>query len=312
MNGRGWKQGARCGAVAAAVLLFAGIAAASPAMDAAAARARAAGVPPEQVGAIVRRANERLVRTDSVVAGLARLEAAARDGLPTGPIADKILEGLAKRVPADRLGPAVDEVVTRLTTARRALGELSERGALVEEAAEALRRGAPVESLRALSSAARHAPYGAVEPSIRELAELGERGVADELAGRALGTLAAKGYPASVIDSISGQLEDLLAEGGTAPELLGEVHVRALAGRPIERLVDPFAEGGPAVIRDRHARPDGLPGAATAAAAATVRAPVGPEGAAVLAPSPLDRQGAGGAVGEEANGPGKRPGGKKK
>lgn len=312
MNGRGWKQGARCGAVAAAVLLFAGVAAASPALDAAAARARAAGVPPDQVGAIVRRASERLVRTDSVVAGLAQLEAAARDGLPTGPVTDKILEGLAKRIPASRLKPAVEEVVDRLSTARRALGELSERQGVVEEAAEALRRGAPVESLRALSGAARNAPFGAVKPSIRELAELGERGVADELAGRALGTLAAKGYPASVIDSISGQVEELLAEGGTAPELFGEVHLRALAGRPIERLVDPFAEGGSAVIRDRHARPDALPAAPAAAAAAAARASMGGDGPTALAPSPLDRQGTGGAVGEESTPPAKRPGTKKK
>jgi hypothetical protein len=287
------RHGVR-GALVAALLLAAAGAGANRAVDNAASRAIAAGAPVELVRGILRRADASRARPDVVIAGLGQVEAAARDGLPPAPVAEKVLEGLAKGIPAARLTPAAKEVVGRLSTARSALGDLSGKGRLVEEAAEALRRGASTDAVGALARAARGAPAGAVEPTLRELAELGERGVADELAGTALGSLAARGYPASVVDSISGQLDELLAEGGAARDLLGEVRARALAGRPIERLVDPFGEGGPAVIRDRRAVPAG-PSMGGPAGAAALPA----ESGATVAPSPLDRTGTAGAVADD-------------
>lgn len=318
MNGRGAVNGFCRGALVATLLFAAGGAGASRAVDAAAARAIAAGAPASLVRAIVRRADERRAPTNAVVAGLGQVEAAARGGLPPRPVADKVLEGLAKGVPAARLTPAAKEVLGRLSTARNSLGELSARSRLVEEAAEALRRGASPEAVGSLARAARGAPAGVVEPTLRELAELGERGVADELAGAALGTLAAKGYPTTVIDSISGQLDELLAEGGAASDLLGEVRVRAASGRPIERLVDPFGEGGTSVIRDRKARQElspvgGAPIDGAAPAAGTSSAPAALPAADPgkgLGPSPLDRKGTGAAepVVEDPAKPGRRRG----
>ena len=80
--------------------------------------------------------------------------AAARDGLPVRPLWDKALEGGAKRVPADRIAPALAEYAARLGTARGALGTDLPAGAIVA-GADALQRGVPAPALARVREGAR-------------------------------------------------------------------------------------------------------------------------------------------------------------
>jgi hypothetical protein len=105
----------------------------------------------------------------SAVSGLATELAAS--GVPSGPLFNKALEGMAKRVPANRLLPAVRAYGSRLGQARTALGE-SAAISLVVAGADAIQRGVPTEALRSLP---RDRPRSPV--ALLVLAELMESGV---------------------------------------------------------------------------------------------------------------------------------------
>jgi len=95
----------------------------------------------------------------------------AVDGIPDEPLFNKALEGIAKRVPPDRLLPAVRAYGGRLGDARRALGPTAGIPLLVA-GADALQRGVSQEALRALPSDRPRSPV-----ALLVLAELVESGV---------------------------------------------------------------------------------------------------------------------------------------
>ena len=229
--------------------------AAHPAIEAAAARASSAGVPAATVQRIVDRAAARGVPPEAVSAALAAVERAAVSGLPTHGVADKILEGIAKGIPAARLVPVVEEMAARLAESDRALVRLpvglAARPQLVEEGAESLRRGARADALEALAhEAGPKADPGQLSLAIRELGDLAEQRAATPTAGAALGRMIHRGYAAGAVTELSDRVRDALAEGASPDELLSEIAARADAGRPMDRLVDPFADRPGAVVHD--------------------------------------------------------------
>ncbi len=76
----------------------------------------------------------------------------AEQGVPQGPLYNKALEGVAKRVPAQRLLPAVTAFSDRLVQARNAFGPGAD-DALLVAGADALQRGVGPEALRRLGIA---------------------------------------------------------------------------------------------------------------------------------------------------------------
>lgn len=93
------------------------------------------------------------------------------DGIPDEPLYNKALEGVAKRVPPERLLPAVRAYGARLGDARRALGPAAEIPLLVA-GADALQRGVTADALRALPADRPRSPV-----ALLVLAELVESGV---------------------------------------------------------------------------------------------------------------------------------------
>ncbi len=105
-------------------------------------------------------------------------------GIPPEPLFNKALEGLAKRVPSDRLLPAISRYAGQLRLARDAFGEVG-GGPLYVAGADALQRGIDVEILRSLGRREGDSP----EPSpmaVLVLADLVEAGMP---ADRALGVV---------------------------------------------------------------------------------------------------------------------------
>lgn len=92
-------------------------------------------------------------------------------GIPDGPLYNKALEGMAKRVPRDRLLPAVRAYGNRLGQARGALGPGASTP-LVVAGADALQRGVPDDALRSLPRDRPRSPM-----ALLVLAELMENGV---------------------------------------------------------------------------------------------------------------------------------------
>jgi hypothetical protein len=92
-------------------------------------------------------------------------------GIPEEPLFAKALEGAAKRVPPDRLVPAVREYAGRLRLSREALGVDADVPLLVA-GADALQRGVAASALRDLPRDRPRSPM-----AVLVLAELVENGV---------------------------------------------------------------------------------------------------------------------------------------
>ncbi|MFQ5535998.1 MAG: hypothetical protein ACE5GJ_00980 [Gemmatimonadota bacterium] len=94
-----------------------------------------------------------------------------REGVPSEPLYNKALEGAAKRIPPDRLMPAVTDYARRLREARTALGPRADTPLLMA-GADAFRRGIDMKTLRTLARDERPSPM-----AVLVLADLVETGV---------------------------------------------------------------------------------------------------------------------------------------
>ena len=106
------------------------------------------------------------------------------EGIPSDPLFNKALEGMAKRVPAEQLLPAVNRYAFRLREANGAFGEFA-NGPLTVAGADALQRGVEVDALRRLGRGEGGGP-GPSPMAVLVLADLVEDGVPVE---RALGVV---------------------------------------------------------------------------------------------------------------------------
>jgi hypothetical protein len=109
---------------------------------------------------------------------------AAQEGIPTEPLFNKALEGMAKRVPSDLLLPAVTRYSGQLRQSRDAFGDVASSSLLVA-GADALQRGVEIELLRRLGQREEDSA-GPSPMAVLVLADLVEAGVP---ADRALGVL---------------------------------------------------------------------------------------------------------------------------
>jgi hypothetical protein len=108
-----------------------------------------------------------------------------RDGIPAEPLFNKALEGMAKRVPPDRIVPAVSHYATQLRQAREAFQGVGE-GPLYIAGADALQRGVGQDVLRRLGQGQGEGGPPPTPVAVLVLADLVEAGVP---ADRALGVL---------------------------------------------------------------------------------------------------------------------------
>lgn len=160
----------------------------------------------------------------------------ATDGIPEEPLFGKALEGVAKRVPPDRLLPAVRSYARRLGEARGAFGAGAEVPLLVA-GADALQRGVPSDALRGLDSERARSPM-----AVLVLAELVEAGVPTD---RALAVLreamALRARDERILD-IPARVRILIREG-RAPHDAAEAIRRALRRDPGGRIGPPVPPG---------------------------------------------------------------------
>lgn len=184
-------------------------------------------------------------------AALAPVAEAARRGLPASLVANKILEGLAKGVPPERVVAVGRALLERLSEAARLLAAAEQGGlrapadgaATLTDLAGALQDGVRPEVVDALVTAAREARQGseAVVAAARVLGELSRRGVPDA-AARPLGAaLARRG--AGAAGEVAALYDAWRAEGGRdAGRFAAEAASRLDRGLPLDGLVDWFAE----------------------------------------------------------------------
>jgi hypothetical protein len=166
------------------------------------------------------------------------------DGIPDEPLFVKALEGQAKRVPPERLLPAVRAYAGRLGEARQAFG-IDATTPLLVAGADALQRGVPPETLRALPTDRPRSPMAVVV-----LADLLESGVP---ADRALELLRAAMVQRARDDrmlDISARVRRLIRQGLTPQEAIDRVRRNLLRARD-GVIGPPVPPGSEPVIRDR-------------------------------------------------------------
>jgi len=165
-------------------------------------------------------------------------------GIPDEPLFVKALEGQAKRVPADRLLPAVRAYAGRLGEARQAFGVEATTPLLVA-GADALQRGVPPEALRALPADRPRSPMAVVV-----LADLLESGVpADRALELLRDAMAQRARDDRMLD-ISARVRRLIRQGMTPRDAIERVRRNLLRARD-GVIGPPVPPGSEPVIRDR-------------------------------------------------------------
>lgn len=163
-------------------------------------------------------------------------------GVPDEPLYTKALEGAAKRVPPDRLVPAVREYAARLAEARRAFGTGASVPLLVA-GADALQRGVPRDALQSLPSDRPRSPM-----AVLALTELIESGVPRDRAIQILReAIAQRSRDGDVLD-VSARVRQLIRQG-VAPRDAVE-RVRLMLRRDRARVGPAVPPGSEPTTRD--------------------------------------------------------------
>ncbi|MDH3206770.1 MAG: hypothetical protein OEO79_09160 [Gemmatimonadota bacterium] len=165
-------------------------------------------------------------------------------GIPDEPIYVKALEGNAKRVPPDRLLPAVRAYAGRLGEARLAFG-VDATTPLLVAGADALQRGVSPDQLRSLPTDRPRSPM-----AVMVLADLLESGVpADRALAILRDVMTQRARDDRMLD-VSARVRRLIREGLTPQEAIDRVRRNLLRARD-GSLGPPVPPGSEPVIRDR-------------------------------------------------------------
>ncbi len=167
-------------------------------------------------------------------------------GIPGEPLFAKALEGAAKRVPQERLVPAVREYATRLGQAREALGPAADVPLLVA-GADALQRGVSANTLRSFPTDRPRSPM-----ALLVLAELVESGVPiDRALAVVREAMAQRARDERMLD-VSARVRMLIRQG-VAPQDAIE-RVRALMRDRAGNVGPALPPGSDPIVRDRQRR----------------------------------------------------------
>lgn len=146
-------------------------------------------------------------------------------GVPDEPLYNKALEGAAKRVPPDRLVPAVRDYAGRLAEARQALGTGASVPLLVA-GADALQRGVPPGALESLPSDRPRSPV-----AVLALTELMESGVPRDRAIQILREAMSQRAQDGEMLNVSARVRQLIRQGVPPHEAVERVRLMLLRDR---------------------------------------------------------------------------------
>lgn len=173
------------------------------------------------------------------------LEAAARDSLPLHALESKVLEGITKQVPPERIGPVVAQMAMEFRTVRADLRAVLPGVPFTDEeivaSARAVRENVPVNRVAELWGARQAGEPMAV--SVTVLGELVRRGIPAAEAAQAMGQVVRAGVPVDVAAQIPGRVDGALGAAGNPGAALNEA-LRVL-DIPAPRGRGPGGQGPP-------------------------------------------------------------------
>lgn len=153
------------------------------------------------------------------------LDEAVRDSLPVGALESKVLEGVAKRRPAEEIGRVVRDLAQDFRAARAAIRDvLSGRPVAdgeVVAAAMATRQGVSPEALRELLTS--RPDGGSMEIPVTVLTELVRRGVPVGEASAAISQVVRNGVSMQLAAQIPGRVDGAIGSGAPPGQALAAV-----------------------------------------------------------------------------------------
>ncbi len=207
-----------------------------------------AGVPAEDVEIIVERATGRGLGARTITRFLDLGTSAKKDGLPAGPVLDRIEQGLSKGVPADRIQAASDRLVQKLAEARPVVDGLiragvqpragAERDGAITSAARALEKNMSSRDIQNIGAAVQGKKGslalfgGAVETAVYFTGSGMPPGTASHLVTNAV----QKGYSARDLDSLVKQVDREIKRGTKPEDIASKMEREGMQGeRQMER-----------------------------------------------------------------------------
>jgi len=180
------------------------------------------------------------------------------EGIPADPIFNKALEGLAKRVPPDRILPAVSRYAGQLRMARNAFGAMG-TGPHVVAGADALQRGVEANLLQRLGRPEEDTP-GPSPVAVLVLADLVEAGVPADRALDVLRQAMRMRAAEQQMLGISGRVRQLMRQGQSPQDAAEQVRRSLQRGRGGGGVGPPVPPGSEPVTQGRRRNQPGRGG----------------------------------------------------
>jgi hypothetical protein len=215
--------------------------------DQAEVRARAmnainAGVPAEDVGIIVQQAVNHGAEAGTIGRFLDTGAAVKKEGLPVNVILDRIEQGLAKRVPSERIAQASEQLAQKLAAARPLVDGIikdgmtarksSEREDAIGAAARALEKSIPPEAVQEIGIAVRE--KGGSLPlftrSMDAAAYFTGSGMSSKTASNLVRHALEAGYSERDLDGMVKQVDAELRKGAKAEDAASKMERDTLQG----------------------------------------------------------------------------------
>ncbi len=212
-----------------------------------AAAAISAGVPAEDVEVIVSRATGRGMDAGTINRFLDLGASAKKEGLPAGPVLDRIEQGLSKGVAADRIQAASDRLTQKLAEARTVVDGIirsgvkpragAERDAAIASSARALERnmtGRDIENIGAAVQG-KKGSLGLLSGAVDAAAYFTGSGMSPKTAQRLVTNAVGKGSSARDLDSLVKQVDREMKRGNKPEDIASRMERE---GKQSEREMD--------------------------------------------------------------------------
>jgi hypothetical protein len=211
-------------------------------------RAENSGVNPDSVSLILSRSKETQLPATDLVKVIDRVSEAKRDGLPTRPFTEKILEGLAKNVPPPAIVNVLDKKLDTYRESKKIVGEATRQPGTdanaVTSVALAMERGVSPRGMQQLYSAEAHDP-ATVSHSAQALADLESMGFTEDEGVKIVGAGLKAGYlrtSSSSITQIAARAKKL---GRSNNDIAHAMETGFNRGMPLSEISVELHGGGP-------------------------------------------------------------------
>ena len=201
-----------------------------------------AGVSAEDVELIVRRAIERDADADAVIRLLHIPLSLNRQGLPTGPVLDRIEQGLAKRISPAKIALASERLAEKMAAGRPVVDGLVQKGIITKESedrdmaltstARALEHGLPVETLTTLGALVheRHGSLRYFASAVDAAAYFAGSGMSAQTAAGFVQHAVERGYTERDLDAMIRQIDVEMKHGTRAEDAAARMDRETMQG----------------------------------------------------------------------------------